>query len=81
MASRMLVKGAIRVAMLVVSLIAASLLTSTWGAVSDASWTLAIGGLILLPRAATPAIAASTLAAVAVFQPRAQTIWLRERRR
>ena len=43
-------------AMLVVSLIAASLLTSPWGAISDAFWTLALGSLILLPVAATAAI-------------------------
>jgi MFS family permease len=43
-------------AMLVVCLIAASLLTSPWPAISDAFWMLAIGSLVLLPVAATAAI-------------------------
>ncbi len=43
-------------AMLVVSLVAASLITSPWGSVSDAFWMLAMGSLILLPVAATAAI-------------------------
>lgn len=43
-------------AMLVVSLVGASIVTSPWGAISDAFWTLALASLILLPIAATAAI-------------------------